>query len=275
MWGRHDPLQFQRSSIGRNCGQSPKLYLVLRCIKTRPLESPLSVSPSARCGQVSARAISPRAGDRMKIAIMGTRGIPPAYGGFETLAWELSSRLAARGHEVTVYCRKGWTDETVPVPAGVRRRFLPYLPGKYPATVSHTALSVLDSLIRGYDAIWLGNAANAVLAGFPRLSGAAVALNVDGIERQRAKWGLVGRLWYAAGERFALVFPNVIVSDARVIQAYYSSGTGDARSSSPTARHSSIASRRRTCPLWPGRTSSRVGSSSMSAAWSPRTRPTW
>ena len=109
----------------------------------------------------------------------------------------------------------------MPVPAGVRRRFLPYLPGKYPATVSHTALSVLDSLVRGYDAIWLGNAANAVLAGFPRLSGAAVALNVDGIERQRAKWGLVGRLWYAAGERFALVFPNVIVSDARVIQAYY------------------------------------------------------
>jgi glycosyltransferase involved in cell wall biosynthesis len=157
----------------------------------------------------------------MKIAVMGTRGIPPAYGGFETLAWELSSRLAARGHDVTVYCRRGWTDETVAVPTGVRRRFLPYLPGKYPATVSHTALSVLDSLIRGYDAIWLGNAANAVLAGFPRLSGAAVALNVDGIERQRAKWGLVGRLWYAAGERFALVFPNVIVSDARVIQAYY------------------------------------------------------
>jgi glycosyltransferase involved in cell wall biosynthesis len=157
----------------------------------------------------------------MRIAILGTRGIPAAYGGFETLAWELSTRLAQRGHEVTVYCRRGWTDETVATPPGIRRRFLPYLPGKYPATVSHTALSVLDSLLRGYDAIWLGNAANAILAGVPRIRGTAVALNVDGIERQRAKWGLAGRLWYALGERCALVFPNVIVSDAEVIRGYY------------------------------------------------------
>ena len=54
----------------------------------------------------------------MKIAILGTRGIPAAYGGFETLAWELSTRLAARGHEVTVYCRSGRTDESIAVPAG-------------------------------------------------------------------------------------------------------------------------------------------------------------
>lgn len=157
----------------------------------------------------------------MRIAILGTRGVPAAYGGFETLAWELSSRLAARGHEVTVYCRPGRTDETTPVPVGVRRRFLPFLRGKHLETVSHTGLSTLDALLRGYDAIWLGNAANAVFAGLPRLRGTVVALNVDGIERQRAKWGLAGRLWYAVGERFALVFPTVVVSDAKVIQDYY------------------------------------------------------
>lgn len=157
----------------------------------------------------------------MRIAILGTRGIPAAYGGFETLAWELSTRLAERGHQVTVYCRRGWTDESISTPPAIRRRFLPYLPGKYGATVSHTFLSILDSLMHHYDAIWLGNAANAVLAGLPRLRGTAVALNVDGIERQRAKWGLAGRLWYTAGERFALVFPSLIVSDAEVIQRYY------------------------------------------------------
>ncbi len=150
----------------------------------------------------------------MRIAIVGTRGIPAAYGGFETLAWELSSRLAARGHEVTVYCRRGRTDETIALPDGVRRRFLPYLPGKYLETVSHTGLSVLDSLFRGYDAMWVGNAANALFAGFPRLRGTKVVLNVDGIERQRKKWGLVGRAWYVVGERLALVYPNEIVSDA-------------------------------------------------------------
>lgn len=157
----------------------------------------------------------------MRIAILGTRGIPAAYGGFETLAWELSTRLAARGHDVTVYCRRGRTDESIALPAGVRRRFLPFLPGKYLETVSHTGLSVLDSLLRGYDAIWLGNAANAMFAGLPRLRGTVVALNVDGIERQRAKWGPAGRAWYAVGERLALHFPNVIVSDAQVIHDYY------------------------------------------------------
>src|SRR5690242_7868127 len=147
---------------------------------------------------------------------MGTRGVPAAYGGFETLAWELSTRLAARGHDVTVYCRRGRTDESVTIPAGVRRRFLPYLPEKYLETVSHTGLSALHALAHRYDAIWLGNAANAIFAGIPRVRGTAVALNVDGIERQRKKWGLAGRLWYSVGERFALVFPNAVVSDAKV-----------------------------------------------------------
>lgn len=159
---------------------------------------------------------------------MGTRGIPAMYGGFETMAWELSQRLAALGHDVTVYCREGRTDETVPVPAGVRRRFLPSVPGKYMETVSHTALSVLDSLIRPYDVIFIANAANALVSGLPRLRGSSVVLNVDGIERQRAKWGLAGRMWYTLGERFALVYPNVIVADADVIRDYYRDRYGKA-----------------------------------------------
>ena len=61
----------------------------------------------------------------MRFAVLGSRGIPPAYGGFETMAWELASELAARGHEVTVYSYRGRTDETRTLPPGVRRRFVP------------------------------------------------------------------------------------------------------------------------------------------------------
>jgi glycosyltransferase involved in cell wall biosynthesis len=157
----------------------------------------------------------------VRIAIIGTRGIPAAYGGFETLAWELSSRLAARGHEVTVYSRRGRTDESRSLPPGVRRRFVPFLQGKYLETVSHTGLSITDSLLRGYDAMWVGNVANAVFCAAPRIRGTKVVLNVDGIERQRAKWGLAGRLWYSLGERLALRLPNAVVSDAEVIADYY------------------------------------------------------
>ena len=157
----------------------------------------------------------------MRIAIIGSRGIPPAYGGFETLAWELSARLAARGHEVTVYAYRGRTDESRPLPPGVRRRFVPGFAGKHLETVSHTGVACVDALRVGYDAVLLLNAANAIFAWLPRLRGTVVALNVDGIERQRAKWGLAGRLWYTLGERLALVLPDAIVSDADVIRDYY------------------------------------------------------
>ena len=143
------------------------------------------------------------------------------YGGFETMAWELATRLAQRGHDVTVYSRRGWTDDSTPIPAGVRRRFVPYLRGKYLETVSHAALSVVDALHPRYDVVFVANAANAMVSWLPRVRGTAVALNVDGIERQRAKWGLAGRAWYAVGERFALFAPNQIIADAEVIRDYY------------------------------------------------------
>ena len=45
-------------------------------------------------------------GNKMRLAILGIRGIPAAYGGFETFAEELGPRLASAGHEVTVYGRR-------------------------------------------------------------------------------------------------------------------------------------------------------------------------
>jgi glycosyltransferase involved in cell wall biosynthesis len=157
----------------------------------------------------------------VRLAILGSRGIPPAYGGFETFAWELSRELAGRGHQVTVYSYRGRTDESRRVPPGVTRRWVRGLRGKHLETVTHTAMGALDAVWHRYDVVLLLNAANAPVAFLPRLRGAKVALNVDGIERQRAKWGAAGRLWYTLGERLSLVFPNEIVSDAQVIADYY------------------------------------------------------
>jgi glycosyltransferase involved in cell wall biosynthesis len=122
---------------------------------------------------------------------------------------------------VTVYSYRGRTDETRSLPLGVRRRFVGGLSGKHLETVTHTAVGALDCIRHRYDAVLLLNAANAFVAFLPRLRGTPVALNVDGIERQRAKWGRAGRAWYALGERLSLILPNVIVSDAQVIADYY------------------------------------------------------
>ena len=76
-------------------------------------------------------------------AILGTRGIPANYGGFETFAEELSTRLAARGHQVTVYCRERYSE---PMYRGVHLQYLPTIRHKYFDTLAHTFLSTLHLL---------------------------------------------------------------------------------------------------------------------------------
>jgi glycosyltransferase involved in cell wall biosynthesis len=157
----------------------------------------------------------------MKLAILGTRGIPANYGGFETFAEELSTRLAARGHDVTVYCRSNNVRYSGPAYKGVRLTVLPTVGTKYLDTVAHTFISVIHALPRRFDCILICNAANALFALVPRLIATPVALNVDGIERKRKKWGLLGRSYYRVSEYLATVVPNVIVTDASVIREYY------------------------------------------------------
>src|SRR5262245_43162088 len=157
----------------------------------------------------------------MKLAILGTRGIPANYGGFETFAEELSTRLAARGHDVTVYCRSNNVSYPDPTYKGVRLVILPTIGTKYLDTVAHTFISVFHALPRRFDCILICNAANAVFALVPRLASTPVALNVDGIERKRKQWGWLGRSYYRLSEYLATVIPSVIVTDAAVIQDYY------------------------------------------------------
>jgi len=154
----------------------------------------------------------------MRIALLGTRGIPANYGGFETFAEELSTRLAARGHQVSVYCRQKPTE---PVYRGVRLRYLPTIRHKYLDTVAHTFLSTLHLMGHRTDAALYCNAANAVFTPWPRLRGVPVALNVDGIERKREKWNHLARSWYRLSEWLATFCPNAMVTDAQAIQDYY------------------------------------------------------
>jgi glycosyltransferase involved in cell wall biosynthesis len=157
----------------------------------------------------------------MKLAILGTRGIPANYGGFETFAEELGTRLAARGHDVAVYCRSNNVHYPHKKYKGVELVVLPTIGTKHLDTVAHTFLSVLHAVPRRFDCILMCNAANAMFGIVPRLTGTALALNVDGIERLRKKWGPVARLYYRISERLATIIPNVVVTDAKVIHDYY------------------------------------------------------
>ena len=154
----------------------------------------------------------------LRIAILGTRGIPARYGGFETFAEELSTRLAKRGHHVTVYCRERPTE---PAYRGVALAYLPTIRHKYFDTIAHTFSSTLHLLFHRHDAALYCNGANAIFTFLPRLAGIPAALNVDGLERQRKKWNRIAKAWYLVSERLSTFCPNVMITDAQGIADYY------------------------------------------------------
>lgn len=159
-------------------------------------------------------------GSGLRIGILGTRGLPPRYGGFETFAAELSRRLVARGHRVTVYGRKH-LDGSDALWNGVRRIQLPAVRQKYLETVSHALISSLDALRRDFEVLLVCNAANAFVLPLMRAARVPVAINVDGIERRRSKWNALGRIVYLIGESWSAWFAGRVVADAEVIARYY------------------------------------------------------
>ena len=154
----------------------------------------------------------------MRIAVLGTRGIPARYGGFETFAEEIAVRLAERRHAVTVYCRDRHVESEY---RGVRLRYLPTIRHKYFDTVTHTGLSTIDLLFRRFDVILYCNAANAIFTLWPRLIGMPTALNVDGLERYRKKWNRIAKSWYLLSEWMATWCCSAVVTDAERIRDYY------------------------------------------------------
>jgi len=162
----------------------------------------------------------------MRIALLGTRGIPARYGGFETFAEELCARLVQRGHEVTVYCRATSTGRQGAVYRGVQLVVLPTIRHKYCDTLAHTFLSTLHLLFHRRQIALYCNGANTIFTAWPRLLGIPTVLNVDGIERQRKKWNAPARGWYWISEWLAQWFPSAVVADASVIQKYYAETYG-------------------------------------------------
>ncbi|MDP3731758.1 MAG: DUF1972 domain-containing protein [Candidatus Omnitrophota bacterium] len=157
----------------------------------------------------------------MKIAIIGTRGIPANYGGFETFAEELSARLVQKGHAVTVYCRSSHAKKNLAFYKGVRLVVLPTIRHKYLDTVANTFLAVWHVLFTDTEVIYFCNAVNSVFTIIPRLFGKKTLINVDGLEWKRKKWNDLAKAVYKISERIATIFPNAIVTDSKAMQLYY------------------------------------------------------
>lgn len=157
----------------------------------------------------------------MKIAMLGTRGVPASYSGFETCVEQLGSRLVQRDHEVTVYCRSHHVTYDQPTYKGMRLVKLPTVKNKYLDTIVHSFLSSLHALGQGYDIVLYFIAGNSLVSWIPRLAGQTSILNVDGLDWKRAKWPPLAKRYIQFAERMATVLPNAFLTDSRVVQQFY------------------------------------------------------
>jgi glycosyltransferase involved in cell wall biosynthesis len=161
----------------------------------------------------------------VKLAFVGTRGVPAAYSGFETAVEQIGSRLAARGHDVTVYCRPHMVERRADdAYRGMRLVYLPTLAGKHLDTPVHTLLSTLHlAAVRRPDVAFYFIAGNSPYAGLGRALGVPTAINVDGLDSHRAKWGRWARRYLRLTEHAAPVLADVAITDSRHVQDLYRS----------------------------------------------------
>ena len=159
----------------------------------------------------------------LKIAFVGLKGIPfPA--GIENFTEEVGARLAARGHQVTVYVRP--YVEVGDTYKGMRIVHLPSINTKHLDAITHTFFATLHVLGGDADIVHFHALGPSVFAWLPRLFGRVTFSQVHGLDWERRKWGWFARTCLRAAEYAALYFPNRTMAISRNLVAYFASQYG-------------------------------------------------
>lgn len=158
--------------------------------------------------------------DRLRIAIIGTKGIPARFGGFETAVDHTMRRLVP-DFDIVVYNRDDHPAGLIEEYEGIRIRTLWTPRSKHLCTIVHAFLATADALRRRTDVFHYYTAGTAPIAIIPKLFGKHVIVSVDGLDWQRSKWGRLPRAYLRLGERVASRIADVIVTDANVVRRYY------------------------------------------------------
>ena len=164
---------------------------------------------------------------RLRIGMLGLYGMTMPklhFTGFETGFGEIAPRLAAMGHDVVMYCRRGSYPAAMRVPEynGVRLVYVPSPGGKNFSGVIATFFAVVHALIRGrYQIFFFVNVGMGHHAALCRLFGRKVVMNVNGLDWTRAKWGRLARWYFLSAARSAVRFCTELVTDAEAMKQFY------------------------------------------------------
>jgi glycosyltransferase involved in cell wall biosynthesis len=163
----------------------------------------------------------------VKVAFLGTRGIPSCYSGFETFVEETGSRLVRKGYDVVAYNRTTHIKHPSKIFKGIRKVDIPTIPQKHLDTIFHTFLSILHGVISGgYDIYYICGVGNSLLLPILKLLRGRTVINVDGQDWRRKKWERFASLYLRFSEFMASRFADVVIADAEDVKNYYASEWG-------------------------------------------------
>src|SRR5947209_7769678 len=157
---------------------------------------------------------------KLRVAFIGGRGVVSKYSGIEAYYEEVGKRLAAMGHEVTVYCRNYFTPD-LPEHNGMRLVRLPTIRTKHLETLLHTALSTMHAAFQGYDVVHYHALGPALFSAIPRLFGMKTAVTVQGLDWQRKKWGQFASTVLRLGEKASVKLPSATMVVSQTLRDHY------------------------------------------------------
>jgi glycosyltransferase involved in cell wall biosynthesis len=158
----------------------------------------------------------------MRIAMIGQRGIPATFGGVEHHVEELGSRLAERGHHVTVYSRANYTRERHTAYRGMRPRYLPTVSSKHLDAIVHSTLSTVDAMLAKADIVHYHAVGPGLPAVVPRyFSRAKVVLTVHGLDAERAKWSSTARSVLRVAQWMSARVPDATIVVSRDLADHF------------------------------------------------------
>jgi glycosyltransferase involved in cell wall biosynthesis len=157
----------------------------------------------------------------MKIAVIGSRGYPYVYSGYETFVKELSERLIKKNISVTVYCHSSLFENKPKKINGIDLKYISGIQTKSFSQLSHSFLSILHACFFDYDIIFVVNAANGPFGILTKLLKKKTVINVDGLEWLRPKWKGIGGRYYKFAARMATIFYDQIINDADEMRKIY------------------------------------------------------
>jgi len=167
---------------------------------------------------------------RLKIAMIGQKGLPATYGGIEHHVENLGVGLTSLGHKVTVYCRPYYSVDLENNPQienisssacrfrNIDLKLIRSLRTKHFDAISHSVLSVIDAHQHDFDIIHVHGIGPALISALPKLSRAKTVVTIHALDFRQKKWGSIAKVSLKAGLKSALAFSDKIICVSQLIK---------------------------------------------------------